>query len=76
MGDHRAGQIDIGPAFDISWTSARVACEWYMVEGARPIYMPEGCDIATYRPMEVPRDIPVSFIGGAYGFRPGNSPAS
>ena len=28
MGDHRAGQIDIAATFDLSWTSARVACEW------------------------------------------------
>jgi hypothetical protein len=70
MGDHRAGQIDIAAAFDLSWTSARVACEWYLVEGARPLYMPEGFDDSTFHPVEVPQDIPVSFIGGAYGFRP------
>jgi len=70
MGDHRAGQIDIAATFDVSWTSARVACEWYLVEGARPLYMPEGFDCATFFPVEVPHDIPVSFIGGAYGFRP------
>jgi Glycosyl transferases group 1 len=70
MGDHRAGQIDIAATFDLSWTSARVACEWYLVEGARPLYMPEGFDGSTFHPVEVPQDIPVSFIGGAYGFRP------
>jgi hypothetical protein len=70
MGDHRAGQIDIAATFDLSWTSARVACEWYLVEGARPLYMPEGFDGSTFRPVDVPQDIPVSFIGGAYGFRP------
>jgi len=66
----RAGQVDIAAAFDLSWTSARVACEWYLVEGGRPIYMPEGFDMTTCRPMPVEQDIPVSFIGGAYGFRP------
>lgn len=70
MGEHRAGQIDIASCFDLSWTSARVACEWYMVEGGRPIYMPEGFDIEAYRPMAVERDIPVSFFGAAYGYRP------
>jgi spore maturation protein CgeB len=70
MGDQRAGQTDIAATFDLSWTSARVACEWYLVEGARPLYMPEGFDHCTFHPMEVPQDIPVSFIGGAYGFRP------
>ena len=66
----RAGQIDIAAAFDLSWTSARVACQWYLVEGGRPIYMPEGFDTTTCRPMSVKQDIPVSFIGSAYGFRP------
>ncbi len=66
----RVGQVDIGPTFDISWTSARVACEWYLCEGARPIYLPEGFDQRSYSPLPVDQNIPVSFIGGAYGFRP------
>lgn len=66
----RPGQVDIGPACDVSWTSARVACEWYLVEGARPICLPEGYDASLFRPLDLARDIPVSFIGGAYGFRP------
>jgi hypothetical protein len=70
MGDHRAGQIDIAETFDLSWTSARVACEWYFAEGARPLYMPEGFDGSVFHPVDLPQDIPVSFIGGAYGFRP------
>lgn len=69
MGDHRAGQVDIASAFDLSWTSARVACEWYLAEGARPFYLPEGCNPATYRPLPTPQDIGVSFVGAAYGFR-------
>jgi spore maturation protein CgeB len=70
MGDHSGGQIGIASAFDLSWTSARVACEWYLVEGGRPLFMPEGFNAATYHPSQFPQDIPVSFIGGAYGYRP------
>lgn len=70
FGGQRIGQIDIAREFDLSWTSARVACEWYLVEGAVPVYVPEGFDQSTYGPMDVARDIDVSFIGGAYGFRP------
>jgi hypothetical protein len=70
MGDHPAGQIGIAPVFDISWTTARVACEWYLVEGGRPIYMPEGFDISTFHPTGANQDIPVSFVGSAYGYRP------
>lgn len=69
MGDHPGGQVGIASAFDLSWTSARVACEWYMVEGGRPIYMPEGFDASSCVPLEVEKDIPVSFVGEAYGFR-------
>jgi hypothetical protein len=70
MGDHYGGQIGIASAFDLSWTSARVACEWYLVEGGRPIHLPEGFNAAIYQPMQIVQDIPVSFIGGAYGYRP------
>lgn len=66
---HRGGQIDIARCFDLSWTSARVACEWYLVEGGNPVYLPEGCDPALYRPLDAPRDVPVSFVGSLYGRR-------
>jgi spore maturation protein CgeB len=69
MGDHPAGQVGIAAAFDITWTSARVACEWYLVEGGRPVYMPEGFDASVFYPRDVPRDIAASFIGINYGFR-------
>ncbi len=69
MGDHRAGQVDIASSFDISWTSARVACEWYMAEGGHPFYMPEGFNINAFKPGNVKKDIPVSFVGNSYGFR-------
>lgn len=70
LGNQRSGQIDIAAAFDLSWTSARVACEWYLVEGARPFYLPEGFDVQTYHPLPVQKDIPISFVGTAYGNRP------
>jgi hypothetical protein len=70
MGDHSAGQIGIAGAFDLSWTSSRVACEWYMVEGGRPLYLPPGFDAAAAEaPPSAGPDIPVSFVGEAYGFR-------
>jgi spore maturation protein CgeB len=70
IGKQRRGQVDILREFDISWTSARVACEWYLVEGGRPLYMPEGFAVASYHPLYVEQDIPASFVGAAYGFRP------
>jgi hypothetical protein len=68
-GDARTGAIDLTRDTDLFMTSARVACEWHLVEGGRPVFLPEGFSSAAYRPMDVPRDIAVSFIGAAYGFR-------
>ncbi len=65
----RTGAVDITSAFDLYATSARVACEWHMLEGGRPVYMPEGFDAAAYGPRSVERDLDVSFVGVAYGFR-------
>ena len=69
IGSQRPGMIDIAKWLDIAWTSSTVATEWYFVEGGNPVYLPEGFDPSVYRPMQVDRDIPVSFIGEAYGFR-------
>ena len=65
----RTGAVDITGAVDLYMTSARVACDWHLAEGGRPIYLPEGFNDATYRPDGSAYDIPVSFIGAAYGFR-------
>jgi hypothetical protein len=69
MDGHRAGQIDLIPWFDLSWTSASIACEWYLVEDGRPVYMPEGFSAQHYYPRDVKADLGVSFVGAAYGFR-------
>lgn len=65
----RTGAADITAAFDLFVTSARVACEWHIIEGGRPLYAPEGVDTNAFRPMSLPQDIPMSFVGNAYGFR-------
>jgi hypothetical protein len=65
----RTGAVDITKEFDLYATSARVACEWHLLEGGRPIYMPEGFDASEYAPRPVARELDVSFVGVAYGFR-------
>lgn len=65
----RSGAVDITGVFDLFMTSARIACEWHLVEGGRPIYLPEGFDCGAYRPQAVEKDIAVSFVGAAYGPR-------
>lgn len=69
VGECRAGAIDITREFDLFMTSARVACDWHLVAGGRGVYMPEGFSDTVYHPMKVEHDIPVSFVGAAYGFR-------
>jgi hypothetical protein len=68
-GECRSGACDITRAFDLYMTSARVCCNWHLVEGGRPIYLPEGVDVTAFAPRALPRDLPVSFVGAAYGFR-------
>lgn len=68
-GECRSGARDITRAFDLYMTSARVCCEWHLVEGGRPIYLPEGVDVSAFAPRETARDLDVSFVGAAYGFR-------
>lgn len=63
-------QKDIASAYDLVWTSASVACNWYLAEGGRPIYMPEGCDPSDYCPRTDHYDIGMSFMGLCYGARP------
>lgn len=70
VGGQNCGQVDIAGVFDLSWTSASIACDWYLVEGGRPIYMPEGCDPLEYHPRANHYDIPISFLGASYGCRP------
>ena len=70
MGDHPAGQIGIAPSFDLSVTTSSVALGWYAMEGGRAVYMPEGYDASAFHPLDVEKDIEVSFFGAAYGFRP------
>src|SRR5262249_2854588 len=49
--------------------SSKVACEWYLLEEANPIFLAEGCLPELYRSTDEPRDVDVCFVGQAYGFR-------
>lgn len=68
-GEVHSGARDITRAFDLYMTSARVCTLWHRVEGGRPIYLPEGVDTEHFAPRALPRDLDVSFVGAAYGFR-------
>jgi spore maturation protein CgeB len=56
--------------FDICWTSTADAVKKYCVEGATPVYLPEGANPEIHRPVDCEKTIDVSFVGQCYGNRP------
>ncbi len=70
LGEQMSGQVDLADVFDISWTSARIAVDWYDAEGGNGLYLPPGFNPAQFYPMDGQFDIPVSFVGACYGARP------
>ncbi|MGD1151819.1 MAG: glycosyltransferase [Syntrophales bacterium] len=63
------GSRDICRFFDICWTSTEDAAKKYCVEGAIPIYLPEGANPEFHRPYNTEKTIDVSFVGQCYGNR-------
>ncbi len=63
------GSRDICRYFDICWTSTEDALKKYCVEGAIPLYLPEGANPEIHRPHNTEKTIEVSFVGQCYGNR-------
>jgi spore maturation protein CgeB len=63
------GARDICRCFDLCWTSTQDALVKYCVEGARPIYLPEGANPDIHKPYPLEKTIDVSFVGQCYGNR-------
>jgi spore maturation protein CgeB len=61
---------EISPHFDWCLVPEKNRLSYYESVGARPIYCPEAASADYYRPLNVVKDIPVSFVGQAYGERP------
>ena len=49
------GSRDICRWFDLCWTSTEDALKKYCVEGALPVYLPEGANPELHRPLEQPK---------------------
>jgi spore maturation protein CgeB len=64
------GSRDICRYFDLCWTSTEDALKKYCVEGALPIYLPEGANPDLHRPFDIEKTVDVSFVGQCYGRRP------
>lgn len=67
---HAAGARDICRHFDLCWTSTEDALEKYVVEGATPLYLPEGANPLVHRPYDEEKRYDVAFTGQCYGNRP------
>jgi spore maturation protein CgeB len=68
--DGRArGARDICRYFDLCWTSTEDAITKYIVEGALPVYLPEGANPRIHKPYNEAKTIDVSFVGQCYGNR-------
>jgi len=70
-GGQAMGSRDICRYFDLCWTSSEDALKKYVVEGALPIYLPEGANPEIHKPHDIEKTIDVSFVGQCYGNRPG-----
>ena len=64
------GSRDISRYFSLCWTSTEDALKKYCVEGALPIYLPEGANPEIHKPYDLEKTIDVSFVGQCYGDRP------
>jgi spore maturation protein CgeB len=69
-GGRAFGMRDICRHFDLCWTSTEDALKKYCVEGALPLYLPEGANPEVHRPHDVELSIDVAFVGQCYGNRP------
>ncbi|NUO07169.1 MAG: hypothetical protein HUU08_00570 [Candidatus Brocadia sp.] len=65
-----SGTADIANAFTLCWTSTEDAVKLFESVAAHAIYLPEGANPEIYRPLDVPFDIDISFLGQCYGQRP------
>jgi spore maturation protein CgeB len=63
------GARDICRCFDLCWTSTEDALIKYCVEGALPVYLPEGANPQIHKPYDIKKTIDVSFVGQCYGNR-------
>jgi spore maturation protein CgeB len=63
------GSRDICREFDLCWTSTQDALIKYCVEGALPVYLPEGANPEIHKPCNIEKTIDVLFVGQCYGNR-------
>jgi hypothetical protein len=63
------GQEPLVGAADVHLTNSRECLRLYLARGAAAYWMPQAIDTEFFRPLDVPLDIDVSFLGQRYGYR-------
>jgi spore maturation protein CgeB len=67
---HQFDLVDeISPHFDYSLHSEKDAREKFLAIGANPVWWPMASNPKYFRPQDVPRTIPASFVGANYALR-------
>jgi spore maturation protein CgeB len=61
---------EISPYYDWCLVPEKFRLPDYRALGARPIYCQEAANPSIYRPIDLPREFDVTFVGQAYGERP------
>ena len=61
---------DIAPAYSYCLVPEEFRLDNYRAVGARPIYCQEAANPDRYKPLDLPREYDVTFVGAAYGDRP------
>jgi hypothetical protein len=62
-------QLRVAATVDLYWTTWKFGTAIVKAHGGTPWYAAEGADPERYRPVDVPRDIDLLFLGQAYGTR-------
>lgn len=62
---------EISPHYDWCLVPEKFRIKDYLAMGARPIYCQEAANPNIYKPYDVPLEFDVTFVGQAYGDRPG-----
>lgn len=62
---------EISPRYDWCLVPEKFRLPDYRALGAHPIYCQEAANPAIYQPVDLPREFDVTFVGQAYGERPG-----
>lgn len=61
---------EIAPAYSYCLVPEKFRLDDYRAVGARPIYCQEAANPDLYKPLDIPHDYDITFIGAAYGDRP------